>query len=185
MTVYRSLLFLGLAALSGACSSTPEYAPDSPHYAYPADMRLNLTRPLTIPAEQATLRLQYGHPVARNGVEESQPYCIFELDTVAATPQQVRPDTFRVTRFQRRVETASAMPTRPWRVAGPAVGFDDRPSHLYYISEFRLHSDAQPQVRALACQSNQAAAGIAIPRHLTLAEIRRALGEYFVVELPR
>lgn len=182
MPTVRPIL-LGLAFLLGGCAGPREYAPDSPHYAYPADLKIDLNRPLAIPPGQASVRLQYGRAVARNGVEETEPYCIFEIDTVSDSPQAVQPDRFRITRFQRRVETFSGMPALPWHVV--AIGNDDDggPSLLYFISEFRLHSATQPGVRSLTCQVNQA--GAAIPRHLTLAEIRQALGTYFSLELPR
>jgi hypothetical protein len=38
-------------------------------------------------------------------------------------------------------------------------------------------------VRRLLCQHDQLAAGAGLPRHLTLAEIRQALGDFFAIEL--
>lgn len=186
MPTYRPILAgLGLAALLGACAGNRDYGPDSPYYAYPGDMRINLTRALEIPPGEATLRFQYGRTVARNGVQETDPYCIFELDTVSESPQQVAAESFRITRMERRVETFSGMPAIALPTVGRGLGRDDGPSHVYYITQFRLHSDRQAKVRTLACQHNQASAGIAVPRHLTLAEIRQALGDQLVLELPR
>lgn len=172
------------ALLTAGCQSAPPLDPDAPHSAYADDRVLVQLKELSIPAEAATVRLQFGHIVARNGVEETEPYCIFELDSVRADPQTVHPDRYRVTAMQRRVQTFTGLPwpDYPLRVR---FGNDDGPSHVYFITAFRLHSAAQPQVRALTCQSNQMAPGIAIMRHLTLVEIRAALGDYFRLELPR
>ncbi|MFA5081411.1 MAG: hypothetical protein WC474_02555 [Hydrogenophilaceae bacterium] len=182
MASYRSLLAgIVLPALLGACADQPGRDPNSPYYAYPAGLTVGLERALVIPPGEATVRLQYGHPVARNGVQEYDPYCILELGTVAAAAQTVPPASFRITRSQRRVEAFSGMPVMP----GPSFGGDDGgPSQMYFITEFRLHSDAQPDVRSLTCQHDQGAAGVGIPRHLTLAEMRQALGGYFVFDLP-
>jgi hypothetical protein len=184
MSVHRHLSALGLGALLSACAGASGYGPESPHYAYPADLRISLLKPLEIPPASATVRLQYGHPVARNGVQETDPHCIFELETVSDGPQQVRPDQFQVTRFQRRIEAHSGMPVMQFHAMRTGFGQDDGPSQIYYVSEFRLRSASQPTVRALTCLSNQQAPGIAIPRHLALAEIRQALGAYFSLELP-
>ncbi len=61
--------------------------------------RLDLLTTLTIPPESATLRLQYGKPVTRNAVQEYDPFCVFEINTVSDSPQTVRPDTLQVTRI--------------------------------------------------------------------------------------
>lgn len=183
--------FALIAILPLGCGHVPEYPPDSPYYAYPGGARLTLNRTIEIPPDSATVRLQFGRPVARNGVHEEEPYCIFELETVSPTIQRVEPDRLTVTSIERRVRTFAGLPywpthhglrrhAVPWR-----VGFadDDGPSQLYFITEFRLKSDQQPNVRALACQHNQMMPGVAIMRHLTLPEIRGALGGWFTLDV--
>lgn len=184
MTVHRPILIgLGLAALLSGCAGAREYGPESPHYAYPAGLTVELLRPLAIPPGEASVRLQYGRTVARNGVQEVDPYCIFEIDTVSDAVQMVAPARFRVTRIGRRMETFSGMPALPWRAIAAGLGRDDGPSHIYFVTEFRLQADGRPAVRALTCQHN--VANVAVPHHLTLAEMRHALGDYFSLELPR
>lgn len=186
MPTIRVLLpAVALAALLGGCATGKPYGPDSPYFDYPLDMHIALLRPLEIEPGSATARLQYGRVVARNGVFDYDAHCIFEIDTVSEATQQVRPDVFRVTRFQRRIQDFAGMPVAAVGKLFAVFDDDGGPSQAYYISEFRLHSDAQPQVRALTCQSDQNAAGIAIRRHLTLAEIREALGDWFRLDLPR
>ncbi len=178
-----------LALTLGACASPGDHGPDSPYHAFPEQMRLTLHQPLAIPAEAATVPLQSGRIVPRNGVQEQEPHCVFEVNTVATSQQTVQPGTFQVTRVQRRVQTFSGMPVfhhyslfRPHR-----VGLDrgDGPSHVYFITEFRLRSEQQPDVRSLTCLHNQAAPASPFARHLTLGEMRQALGAYFSLELPR
>ena len=179
--VRRILSSLAVAPLLAACAGVPDTGPDNAA----ASRHLVLTRSLEIPPGGATVRLQYGQPVARNGVQETDPHCIFEIDTVSEAAQQVRPDRFPITAIQRKVETFSGMPAPIWHGFGAGLGRNDGPSQVYYITEFRLHSATQPGVRVLTCQSNQNAAGIGIPRHLTPAEIRQALGDYFRLEPAR
>lgn len=55
---------------------------------------------------------------------------------------------------------------------------------LFYKTIFLLRSERQPGVRRLMCQHDPLAGGISLPRHLTLADIRAALGEWFTLSLP-
>lgn len=144
----------------------------------PAGLGLELLQRLEIPADSATLRLQYGRPVARNGVQEQDAFCVFELDTVAAHVQPVEPERFQVTRVSRSVETFAGMPVG---VVTAAFWMDDeQPSQIYYKTTFKLRSQHQPTVRSLTCMSNQMMPGTYLNmRHLTLAEMRAALGGYF------
>lgn len=169
---------LALALLAG-CAHTPDGAPLASHG------RLVLNQPLAIPPDAATVRLQYGRVVAFNAVQEHDPFCVFELDTVADKEQAVRPGRFDITRVGRSIETFAGMPVMPFfRLVRVGLGDSDGgPSHIYYKTTFRLRDDAQP-VRALTCMSNQMAPGIPIMRHLTLAEIRQALGGIMTLELP-
>jgi hypothetical protein len=167
------------ALLLAGCASSPNMtaATDS--------ARLLLLNALTIPPESATLRLQYGHPVARNAVQEYDPFCVFEINTVSDSPQIVHPDTFQITRIGYRVDTiADAAAALPWPVTlRVAFADDDRPSHIYYKTLFWLRSEAQPGVRLLTCMHNQNLPGVyPFMRHLTLAEIRAALGARFRLE---
>jgi hypothetical protein len=165
--------------LLAACGTPAESGPDSPDYAYSSGGRFVLNQPLVIPPDAATVRLQFGAVVARNAVQEVEPYCIFEVNTVATTAQAIQPDSFEIRAVRKGIDTFGMM-ALPRRVS---LGDDDRPSHLYFKTEFRLHSPRQPDVRAMTCQSNQMAPGIAIMRHLRIDEIQSALGHVFSLRL--
>lgn len=149
--------------------------------------RLALLTTLTIPPESATVRLQYGRPVTRNAVQERDPFCVFEIDTVSDSPQSVHPDTFRVTRISHSISSiADAFALAQPALMKVSLNNDDRPTHIYYKTLFHLHSARQPGVRLLTCMSNQNQPGIApFMRHLTAAEIREALGAGFRLESHR
>lgn len=156
--------------------------PESPYYRYPTGVRLILNKPFEIPPDSATARFQFGRIVARNAVQSLEAHCIFEVDTVRDGAQRVEPDDFVVTATQRRIETAS-LPLAP-RFMHASAGGDTFPFLYFYVTEFRLRSAKQPNVRALHCQSNQNAPSIPIMRHLTLPEIRQALGDWFNLQMP-
>ena len=174
LTVFSLLLLAGLYG----CSTTPDAT------AYPVG-RLHLNDHLQIEPDAATARLQYGRIVARNAVQEQDPFCVFEIDTVRPETQVVQPGEFAITGISRSVETFASMPVLPRYAMRVSLGDDDSPTHIYYKTTFRLR-DAQQPVRALTCMSNQNAPGNAnFMRHLTLAEIRGALGTRFSLHLAR
>ncbi len=179
----RSSLFIVLlASMLSACANAPQSSLAEKGI-------LQLRQALQISPDAATARLQYGHIVARNAVQEHDPFCVFEIDTVRPETQVIAPGEFLVTGISRSVETFAGMPVAPLVEHFPRlnrrVSFsdDDSPTHIYYKTTFRLRDAKQP-VRALTCMSNQNAPGNAnFMRHLTLAEISGALGEWFTLKL--
>jgi hypothetical protein len=177
----KNLFLICLAAMLWSCD-TPR-GPETPYYRFPYDSRLALNRALEIPANWATARIQYGKMVPFGHVQEHDPHCIFEINTVREVPQRVEPDSFAIVRVERSMSSLAAASSGFSFFIGSAWADVDRPSQMFYKTIFTLRSERQPQVRWLTCQSDQHAAGIGIPRHLTVPEIRQALGELFTLEL--
>ena len=174
----------GLMLLLGGCAGLASPDPASPHYAYTTRWTVQLNRALQIPAEAATVRLQYGRIVPRNGVQEHAPFCVVELNTVRETEQTLQPGRFEVWRVTRSVSTVAA-------AASPFVklgfGFDhSAPSFLFFKTEFRLRDAAQPDLRGMTCMWDQMAPGNRmLMRHLALDEIRQALGDWMTLIPPK
>jgi hypothetical protein len=169
----------------GGCAGLQSADPASPYYAYTTGWAVQLNRALTIPADAATVRLQYGRIVPRNSVQEHDPFCVVELDTVRAEPQTLQPGRFEVWRVTRSVSPITAAVKSPLIKAG--LGDDDGdPSFLYFITEFRLRDPDQPNLRGMRCAWNQVAPGNRpLMRHLTLDEIRQALGDWMNLIPPK
>lgn len=173
-----------LAALLTGCASLASTDPASPYYAYSTGWTVELSRPLTIEPGSATVRLQYGRVVPRNGVQRHDPHCVIELNTVSDGPQTLQPGRFEVLRVIRStndffVERESFLRT---------VGFveDDGPVSMFFITEFRLRDPAQPALRGMTCAWDQFAPGnLGLMRHLSLGEIRSALGDWMRFIPPR
>lgn len=176
----NALIFL-LALGLWSCDTPRIYGPDTAYYRFPAESRLVLNRALEVPAGRATARIQNGRVLAFGQVQEHLPHCILEIDTVRETPQRVEPDSFAIIKVGRSESTLAAKPSFFIRAA---FADTDRPGQLFYKTVFTLKSERQPGVKWLTCQSDQYAAGIGIPRHLTVTEIRHALGDIFTLELP-
>jgi hypothetical protein len=174
--------------LLGGCANLSSPNPDSPYYAYPPGWAAQLNRELPINPGSATVRLQYGRIVPRNGVQEQDPFCILEVNMVSSQVQMVQPGRFEIVQVSRNVSeiTAAASPRMNSGFIKTAMGggYDD-PSFLYFITLFRLRDAAQPDVRSLRCAWNQMAPGNrALMRHLTLDEMRQALGDWITLMPP-
>jgi hypothetical protein len=185
MEAQMKAIGLCLAVLLAGCAGLQSSDPASPYYAYTTGWVVELNRPLTIEPGTATVRLQYGRIVPRNSVQEQDPFCVVELDTVRAEPQTLQPGRFEVWRVTRSVNPITAAATSPLVKLGH--GSDDGdPSFLYFITEFRLRDPNQPALRGMRCAWNQMAPGNrALMRHLTLDEIRWALGGWMTLIPPQ
>lgn len=177
----RKILLLCCVAFLWSCNTPMDYGQDSPYYRFPENGRLVLNHALEIPANWATVRLQSGKIVAFGQVQEQEPHCIVEMDTVRSEPQRIEPDTFNIVRVQRSISQLAGASGFFIRAAHAS---DTQPTQMFYRTTFILKSDKQPWVLRMACQSDQYAAGIGIPRQLSVPEIRRALGNILTLELP-
>jgi len=172
--------------LIGSLNGCTNLAPESKQ----AMGALQLHDNLQIPPNSATVRLQYGGIVARNAVQEQDPFCVFEVEQVSPKTQTVAPGRFRIINVIRSIESFAGMPVLPDAWTGVlnrrvSLGGDDSPTHIYYKTTFRLASEP-PQARSLSCMSNQNAPGnAALMRHLSLTEIRAALGNWFSLIPPQ
>ncbi len=175
----RRMFVLAAALALAACQPLAVRDPASPWYVPPAGSRLILHRTLTIPPNGVSVWLQAGEVLPHGGVNQFEPWCKFEHRLRVARPLEVVPDTFTVTRVERRIDLVLGMPA-PVRLAALDWSEDGQPSHVTYATRFHLGSALQPDVLRLTCGHLQDPVGNA--RHLTLAEIRQALGEVFTLE---
>ena len=130
------------------------------------------------------MRLQYGGIVPRNGVQEQDPYCVVELNTVSGKPQTLKPGRFEVWQVTRSVDTLAAAPS-PF-IKASFSGDDTGVPPQYFKTEFRLRSALQPNIRSMTCAWNQMGPNNPLlMRPLTLGEIRGALGDWITLIPPR
>lgn len=187
MAILKNTLIVGIAGLLSACAGFNDYPRDSPYYRYTSGWTLQLTRTLEIAPDEASVRLQRGRIVPRNSVQEQQPFCVFEVTTVRSEPQRVPPGVFEIWQVQRRVSTIAdaGAPAAPLTVGALAWG-SDSPSFFYYKTEFRLRAASHPTLISLTCMHDQLGPGNygGVMRHLTLDEIRWALGDWFALLPP-
>ena len=174
----HTILVIVLLVL-GACQSAPmTLDEDSTLYPPPAGSRFTLLQELSIPAHSAHVDLQGGKTVSLSKLNQYHPYCRLEVQDVRETPQSLRPDEFLVKRVYRQITDMAGQ--RPGFIRVQKVSDDGGPTILIYHTVFELSSARQPQVRWLTCEHWDRPA---LGDHLSLRQIRTALGAYFSIML--
>lgn len=176
------LLVVGIAL--GACQTNYAGNENSPYYVLPPGTRLVLKQTLTIAPEQVAVWLQDGRVIAANDARVYYPHCKLESRRRLSTPQTVAPDEFIVTRVTRALTHSVRLPDATERLhtalgIGINIG-NDGPSVQTFATRMDMGSDRQPHVMRMTCGQ------WAYPhdgQHLTIAEIRHALGSIFELRL--
>jgi hypothetical protein len=177
-----------LAALLVACqTSAYEGNENSPFYPVPAGSTLTLTRGLTIPAEQVAVFLQGGEVVASGGINQYYPHCKFELQRRLDKAQTVQADSFEITKVVQEIGHSVALDGL--QLAGVSIGIGinigsrgDGASLQTWSTRMTLRSARQPEVFRLSCGQT------ALPhegQHVSINEMRKALGGIFTLELAK
>lgn len=136
---------------------------------------LTLNKELVIPANLARVYLQGGQVIPANNVDRYSPNCSLEVRTIHTSAQIILPDKFKILGVKSDEEEASV--ARPIYAARGFLSNDDGPvSHENWVTHFYLQSANQPDVFRLSCAHWEDPPEA---RHLTVAEIKSAMGNYF------
>lgn len=186
--MHRALIILAasLAALAGCLGVAHDGNENSPYYPIPVGSRLTLNKELTIPAEQVGVFLQDGRALSSAEVSHFGPYCKIELYTLRNVARKIAPDEFTITRVgQERTKTGAGGPMPYGNLYASLVAdIADRDGKAVetFATRMDLRSAKQPDVFRLIC-SQWGHPGM--EHHVTIAEIRSALGELFTLRLSK
>ena len=163
-------MLLGVAALSG-CQLLP-----GGHFVPGGIGRVDILVPQEIPPASARARYQGGERVAL--VDEYEPHCELEVNTVSPSARVVQPGRFTV------VGGGTAVLSDPdarLPLYGPFVdlGCGDA---VYYEVEYRLASESQPDVRLLRCRQAFPVCSPEGQYYPSREVVQRTLGEGFFIE---
>ncbi len=180
-------VYLSLVSCQTATISTGNVAVSYSNYPLNISpgLKLKLNRAIVIPGETASLHIQDGEPKPQqlNPVENYRPYCVLNVRNRMAATQTINPDTFTITRVFLNEELVSlpvkfASLTMTAGYPGLYLGAGGYTA-VSYVTEIYLESSTQPDVVSLDCkQWDDPAMGA----HLTLQEIKLALGELFTIQ---
>ncbi len=150
------LLTLGSVLLVTACTPLSVYDQQAKRHRPFQGGTLVLHQDMVFPAGRTRIYLQAGSPGP--GVNEFQPHCQLEINTLAPVPQRVVADHFTITgistRSDRMVEARALQLAATAGLSAVGAFFangDSGESRQMEAYLFHLHSDSQPDVRLLLC----------------------------------
>lgn len=175
--------------LAGCAAVAPDRLDQDPRYAIPAGSTLVLHEPLMLPGRGDLLYLQDGRTMGFGGVQEVYPHCYVETRQRPEGPLKVAPTTFSITEVERSFHYTWLAPGGPGGLmpttdGGP--GGDGGLSQWFYVTRMSLRpADPSVDVYRLTCLVDRLdASGPETERHhLTVAQIREALGDIFTLEI--
>jgi hypothetical protein len=178
-TRMRFSIIFALFALLAGCQP-PVKDINSPYYSVPVGSTLTLNKEIEIPAGHVSMYMQRGKQYLGYGdVEKYYPSCKFELNTPLKDVRQiVHPDVFTIYKVVR--DTYVVQSNAVMLASIVMDGSGDGPTALTFSTIMYLRSEKQPDVFRLTCEHwDDPTDG----DHLTISDIRKALGDMFTLNL--
>ncbi|MCI0505800.1 MAG: hypothetical protein L0Z73_06775 [Gammaproteobacteria bacterium] len=174
MTKYVLLCLLGF--LIHACAGTLQPARPMAHQVVKPGAILKLNRDLTIPPDQAGVRMQYGKFTEYRAINQWYPNCRFEVKNPAPAEQIIQPEEFVITQVSTEFQFVAAEQIKlaAFGIGIGMFGNNGGPTAEVMSTSFYIQSQTQPKVRRLICQHWEDPYD---SRHLLLEEIQQALGD--------
>jgi len=181
----RTLSILLLLVLTAGCVSQYQGNEDSPYYVIPAGSSITLNQDLTFAPDEVGLYFQGGKQVPKMQIDLYRPHCKLELKQRLETAQVVKSGEFKVLRATQEIIHSVGLPVRlASNVAGRfSIGGGDSsiPGPELYATRLKLSSARQPHVLSLNCGHLESPPVTAV--HLTIHQIRQALGQIFTLKI--
>ena len=176
---YRLLAVLLGGLLLGACQSGPVNKETSLTYNIPAGSTVTLHAPISIPAGSATIYIQGGEVKPFRDIRRYHAHCSLEVKTLHESVQVIKPDVFTIHRSY--FNEYSAAPATPF-VHTRRIARDDSDGGMLLQMQrvMYLHSTQQPDVFRLTCLQWAYTPDY---EHLSVAEVRQALGKLMTLQL--
>ncbi len=179
-------------SLGGCATVAPNRLGEDPRYAIPEGSTLTLNETIELPGRGDLLYIQHGRTLRFSGVQEVYPHCYVETRQRPDGPLRVAPTTFIITAVERSFHYTWLAPVEPGAVmptSGSGGGGGDGSGSLsqwFYVTRMSLRpADPAVDVYRLTCLADRLdASGPETERHhLTVAQIRQALGDIFTLEI--
>lgn len=182
----RRLFLLTLLLATQGCSRLAVTDPAALYYLPPPGSQVVVTQRLQVPPGMTRVYLQHGKVIAKSARNDYAVNCNFEINTLGDAPRYIEPGSYTVTRSLRR--TDSIVGLAPLHVASLTMAGsmmnhrDDGPPLQFEEVRMSLASTPPSDVRELACRGVMDYPAKILPP--TLAEMRRALGDYAEIRVP-
>ena len=163
-----------------ACTVNDTRDESSVFYAVPVGSVLKLNQDVTISGDQVATYVQNGELMSYDAVDKYHPNCKFEIYTMSEQSRKVEQDTFEIIKVVDEIESSSIQENTQLAARGGAYMFGmlDRSYVFNYATMMYLKSEKQKDVYRMTCQHWE---DVRDDRHLTVEQMRAAMGEVFTL----
>lgn len=176
-----------MSVLLTACSSNAVKDEDSIFYAVPVGSVLVLNQQVTVTGGQVAVYVQDGELMLYRDVDKYRPNCKFEIYTMSERSRNVQAGSFEIIKVVDEIESSSLrnevqLAAFDFSMTSNhiAMGMLDHSLVFNYATMMYLKSDEQKDVYRMTCQHWEA---IMDDRHLSIAQMREAMGEVFTLKI--
>ena len=174
---------LAITILAG-CSSNDVKDEGSVFYAVPVGSTLVLHQQVNIRGDQVAVYLQNGELMQYDEVNFYLPNCKFEIYTMSEQPRTVQVDSFEIIKVVDEIESSLLQKSTDLATLDNALTFGmlDRSYMFNYATLMYLKSEKQKDVYRITCQHWEE---VMDDRHLTIRQMRQAMGDVFTLEIKK
>jgi len=179
----RIVVSMLLLITTHGCSRLTVTDPNALYFVPPPGSQVVVKQRLEVPPGMTRVYLQHGKVIPKSARNDYAVNCNFEINTVSDAPRHIEPGEYIVSRSQRR--TDSIVGLEPVRVASLVSSMMERDGGTPLMFEelrFTLTATSPSDLRELACRGVMSFPAEIVPP--TLAEMRRALGDYAEIRVP-
>ena len=176
-----------MLALLAACAGNDVKDEDSAFYAVPKGSVLTLNQELTIAGDQVAVYVQDGQVMPYQHINKYRPNCKFEIYTMSEQARSVQPDRFEIIRVVDDIESSGLQKNVQLASLDLHEGDNDLAMWLLdhslvfnYATMMYLKSAKQKDVYRMTCQHCEA---VADDKHLSITQMRQAMGDVFTLKL--
>jgi hypothetical protein len=173
----RLIFFISLGLFLNACSSLlieDEHA----YIGLNEDAWIALNEPLTVTVEEIRIFIQRGQVIHNSELDLYAVDCELEMQTLSDKERLIQPDRFDIKKISQ--ESSPIVMASPYQIAS-LQQIASSPADIKRSWIFYLHSEKQPEVRALICRGVQNPEESA--RLPELEEMQAALGDLITLYL--
>ncbi len=126
--------------------------------------------------------VQNGELMQYDEVDFYLPNCKFQIYTMSEQPRTVQADTFEIIKVEDDIESSSLPKSTDLAVLDKALAYGmlDRSYMFNYATLMYLNSAKQKDVYRMTCQHWE---DVMDDRHLTIRQMREAMGEIFTLKI--
>ena len=176
-----------MLTLLAACAGNDVKDEGSVFYAVPKGSVLSLNQDLTIAGDQVAIYVQDGQVMPDKDINKYRPNCKFEIYTMSEKPRSVQPDHFEIITVVDEIESSGLQKSVQLASLALPEGDDylamwllDHSLVFNYATMMYLKSDQQTDVYRMTCQHWEA---VADDKHLSIAQMRQAMGDVFTLKI--